>query len=52
MRPFSRLQRRPWADAMVRCLDLPLLIDASITEASLKGFCDKLGAQYAPWRAG
>jgi hypothetical protein len=36
-----------WYDAF----DLPLLIDSSITEASLEGFCRKLGVQYARWRA-
>lgn len=36
-----------WYDAF----DLPLLIDKSITEASLQSFCHKLGVQYTPWRA-
>jgi hypothetical protein len=36
-----------WYDAF----DLPLLIDKSITEASLQSFCHKLGVQYAPWHA-
>jgi hypothetical protein len=36
-----------WYDAF----DLPLLIEESITEESLKGFCRKLGVQYARWHA-
>ena len=36
-----------WYDAF----DLPLLIDESITEVRLRGFCNKLGVQYAPWHA-
>jgi hypothetical protein len=37
-----------WYDAF----DDPLLIDESITEASLQSFCRKLGVQYARWHAG
>jgi hypothetical protein len=36
-----------WYDAF----DLPLLIDESITEASLQGFCNKLGVQCVRWQA-
>jgi hypothetical protein len=36
-----------WYDAF----DLPLLIDQSITEVRLRGFCNKLGVQYASWHA-
>ena len=36
-----------WYDAF----DLPLLIDQSITEASVQRFCRKLGVQYARWHA-
>ncbi len=36
-----------WYDAF----DLPLLIDESITDASLQRFCNKLGVQYARWHA-
>ncbi len=36
-----------WYDAF----DLPLLVDESITEASLQVFCRKLGVQYARWHA-
>jgi hypothetical protein len=36
-----------WYDAF----DLPLLIDESVKEASVQGFCRKLGVQYARWHA-
>ena len=36
-----------WYDAF----DLPLLIDESITQPRLQGFCRKLGVQYARWHA-
>jgi len=36
-----------WYDAF----DLPLLIDESITEASLQSFCRRLGVQYTRWHA-
>jgi len=36
-----------WYDAF----DLPLLIDESITEASLQSFCTKLGVQFVRWHA-
>lgn len=36
-----------WYDAF----DLPLLIDESVTEASLQIFCRELGVRYARWRA-
>jgi hypothetical protein len=36
-----------WYDAF----DLPLLIDGSISERAVQGFCRSLGARYAGWRA-
>ena len=36
-----------WYDAF----DLPLLLNESISEASIQSFCRKLGAEYGQWRA-